>query len=107
MNRKELKDHLYDIQGGLGMEGFEIGIETIDEVLDILEDYDCQAEQIRLLTKKYETPRHAFRNSHGFYVCPACNRRIALRNNYCWHCGQMLKERKARIGKEDNRHHCQ
>ncbi len=110
MNRRELIDQLRSMRQDSAIHAKEHNadpiwqkdVDAIDEVLDILEDYDKQAEQIRMLTKRHATPIHALKKGDGVYVCPACNHYVTLRSNYCQRCGQMLRkpERRAAVERD-------
>lgn len=110
MKRKELKDQLRSIKHEAIINAqqenadtiWQKDVDAIDEVLDILEDYDKQAEQIRMLTKRHATPIHALKKGDGVYVCPVCNHYVTLRSNYCQRCGQMLRkpERRAAVERD-------
>lgn len=101
MSRKELEEHLDSI---LNESRYMAGqkdadaiwsedVKAIEEVKDILHDYDRQAAEIRRMVEKYETPLHALRKGDDLYVCPLCNRRIQPRHNHCHWCGRMLREK--------------
>lgn len=100
MNRRELIDQLRSMRQDSMIHAKEANadpiwqkdVDAIDEVLDILEDYDKQAGQIRILTIRYATPAHALKKGDGVYVCPVCGRYVTLKSNHCQRCGQMLRK---------------
>lgn len=101
MNRKELEAQLDSILSeSRYMAGqkdadeiWKQDVKAIEEVKDILHDYDRQAGEIQRMIEKYETPVHALRKGDDLYLCPSCNRRIQPRHNHCHWCGRMLRKR--------------
>lgn len=65
------------------------GYDSLDSVLDILDDYRKLAKQYKVLYQKYETrckPIH----EDGVWHCPACNGRVRINNAHCHRCGKKL-----------------
>lgn len=75
------------------------GIRDPEEVRDLIADYNAQAEQYRILYRKYEEgdkpERLGFRpgTTLPLYVCPGCHRPVTPGNGHCWNCGHKLNWR--------------
>lgn len=62
---------------------------ALEETLDILHDYELQAEHIRKESEHFRTEgKPGFRN--GVWLCPVCGKRVWENNTHCRWCGKML-----------------
>ena len=66
---------------------------VIDELRDVLIDYDKLAEQARRLLEKYERASPARLHQDGSYRCPACGQSVYKMDSNCHWCGKKLRER--------------
>jgi len=66
---------------------------VIDELRDVLIDYDKLAEQARRLLEKYEHASPARLHQDGSYRCPACGQSVYKMDSNCHWCGKKLRER--------------
>lgn len=64
-------------------------VEALQEAQDALYDYRLVAEQLSLMTKKYET-KHPPERSSGVFVCPECHHRVKEFYTHCSHCGTLI-----------------
>ena len=66
---------------------------VIEEIRDILIDYDRLAEQASGMIQKYEHASPAQLHQDGTYKCPACGQSVYRMDSYCHWCGKKLRER--------------
>ena len=66
---------------------------VIEEIRDILIDYDRLAEQVGRLLEKYEHASPARLQQDGSHRCPACGQSVFRADSYCHWCGKKLRER--------------
>ena len=67
--------------------------ETLDEIMDVLYDYEGATQQTAELIRKYETPAEPIERGLDFYQCPACSKRVARGHSRCHWCGQLIQWR--------------
>ena len=64
-------------------------IKVLEEIKDILHDYDQQAAQLQAMIQKYEQADRPVRNG-DIYTCPECGHRVNPRHTHCHRCGKKL-----------------
>ena len=62
---------------------------TIEEIRDILRDYDALAEQYQAMYQRFGVAEPVVRKD-GVWHCPSCNRRANQYHSYCHACGKKL-----------------
>lgn len=62
------------------------GIKDLEQVRDLIADYNALAAQCQKLHQKYEQGRKA-EQLGGIFLCPDCHRKTHPGNRYCWNCG--------------------
>lgn len=62
--------------------------QVLEEAMDIIEDYQLQAQDLSELLTKYECSMEPEKNNG--YFCPRCEKAVNLRHSRCHHCGQKL-----------------
>lgn len=67
--------------------------DTKQELMDILDDYDKQADQLSAYIKKYEHYDRPIRRFEDFYVCPECSKRVHPKHTNCHWCGKLMNRR--------------
>ncbi len=79
--------------------------EALEEIQDILCDYDRQAEQIEVMIRKYEHADNLVRVNADpeYYLCPSCNHRVHPKHTHCHWCGKKVKtERKENVYRHES-----
>ena len=66
---------------------------VLEEIRDVLIDYDRLAEQAGRLLEKYEHASPARLHQDGSYRCPACGQSVHKMDSNCHWCGKKLRER--------------
>jgi len=69
------------------------GIKDLEQVRDLVHDYNALAEQYRKMHEKYEEPTKVLRSGIGAkaaFLCPECRNQNRPGSNYCWHRGKRL-----------------
>ena len=66
---------------------------VLEEIRDVLIDYDRLAEQARGLLEKYENASPPRLHQDGSYRCPECGNSVYRIDSYCHWCGKKLRER--------------
>ncbi len=61
---------------------------NIEEIRDILRDYDALAEQYQAMYKRFGVADPVRKD--GVWRCPSCNRRANQYHSYCHACGKKL-----------------
>lgn len=75
-----------------GQNASEEDRKNVEELLDILADYDEQAVVYQKMYKKYEDPVKArLDKRRNIYQCPDCGTRILLFHRYCGGCGKRVE----------------
>jgi len=69
---------------------FDELIETLDEAMDIVHDYESVVASNRRMTELYETEHPAIGRGMGYYQCPVCSKRVGLNNGHCHWCGARI-----------------
>lgn len=65
-------------------------VEALEEMKDILHDYDRQAAQLQAMIRKYEQAERPIRKGAELYLCPLCNHRVNPRHSHCHWCGKKI-----------------
>ncbi len=63
--------------------------EALEEVLDILHDYELQTEQIRKDCDHFHTETRPYIRN-GVWLCPKCGKRVQYNHTHCHWCGKKM-----------------
>ena len=63
---------------------------NIEEIRDILRDYDALAEQYQAMYQRFGVAEPVVRKD-GVWHCPSCNHRANQYHSYCHFCGKKLE----------------
>ncbi len=69
---------------------------VIDELRDILIDYDRLADEATRMIQKYEQATPARIHEDGTISCPACGQPVHRMDSNCHWCGKRLREKEGR-----------
>lgn len=65
-------------------------VEALEEVKDMLHDYQQQGKQLQMMIRKYEKPSKPIRSGRDLYICSECGHRVNPAHSHCHRCGNML-----------------
>lgn len=73
-----------------GLDGASgVDAEALEEVLDILQDYEGLARQSREVHEQFYAEGRPTREN-GLWLCPGCGRKVQYRHAYCHWCGKRM-----------------
>ncbi len=85
-----LKDYCYEMSKEEKHASWQQDIQTLQEAMDIISDYEKTVADYNRMIQRYETPERAIRKSEDLYTCPHCGRRVNFNHSHCHYCGKKL-----------------
>ena len=64
-------------------------IESLQEAMDIISDYEKVVSDSNRLIQHYETEARPI-NRSGVWCCPECGRRVQYNHSHCHYCGKRM-----------------
>ena len=68
---------------------FKSDAEAIEEALNILHDYELQAEQVKKDNEQFHVAAKPVRKN-DIWLCPKCHKRVQIRYTHCHWCGKKM-----------------
>lgn len=88
-NLDSLKDYCYEMSKEQPHGAWKNDIESLQEAMDIVSDYEKVTVNEARMSRHYETREKPIHKS-GVWVCPACGKKIPYHHSYCHWCGKKV-----------------